>query len=66
MTGLEKYKKEHIEYIEKINIEGALETIEDEFYNKCRYCIYHKRNTVGCGITDCEKGIKAYLESEVE
>ena len=65
ITGLEKWKKEHIEKIERMDIEEAFIEIwwnDDE----CRWCKYKLDCEGDADEKSCTKGIKAYLDMEVE
>lgn len=64
ITNLEKWKKERIEKIEKLDIEGVVETILDDVYSKCEWCVHHIPNTTGCPFVTCHKSVKAWLEKE--
>ena len=68
MTNLEKWKKEQIDKqidkIEKLDIEGVVETILDDVYGKCEWCVHHIPNTTGCPFVTCHKSVKAWLEKE--
>ena len=67
MTGLEKWKKEQIENIEKMTAEDVIESVWSDY--RCHLCNKPEREeyfVCPLGDADCEKGIKAYLDMEVE
>ena len=67
MTNLEKWKKEHIEKIGRMDIEDVFVEIwwnDDE--DNCRWCEYKFVCEGDATEKSCKKGIKAYLESEEE
>lgn len=62
MTGLEKWKEHQHKKIDNATVEEALGIIYEIELDDCDWCKYEFPI---CN-NECEKGIWAYLESEVE
>ncbi len=66
MRGLDKWRKDALELVSKMDLERAVEFIRNEYYHECDYCVCKDDATMCCLAEDCETVIKKYLESEVE
>ena len=65
MTNFDKWKIEAHKRLDNMTPLEAVSYIMDEG-DDCRWCVANFTTEDNCIDTDCEEGIKAFLEQEVE